>query len=115
MAVAANFGRANRQVISWGVRETFGAVIGEAPINLLYDVSHNLAKLETHDVDGHPRQLCVHRKGATRALPARTYGSPSRVGQPVLVPGLWGRRPTCSSAKLGTRHSLPLATEPAGP
>ena len=93
MAVAANFGRANRQVISWGVRETFGAVISEAPINLLYDVSHNLAKLETHDVDGHPRQLCVHRKGATRALPAGHTDLPAvyrDVGQPVLVPGSMG-------------------------
>jgi tRNA-splicing ligase RtcB len=93
MAVAANFGRANRQVISWGVRETFGAVISEVPINLLYDVSHNLAKLETHDVDGHPRQLCVHRKGATRALPAGHTDLPAvygDVGQPVLVPGSTG-------------------------
>jgi tRNA-splicing ligase RtcB (3'-phosphate/5'-hydroxy nucleic acid ligase) len=93
MAAAANFGRANRQVISWGVREAFGAVIGEAPIRLVYDVSHNLAKLETHDVDGHPRQLCVHRKGATRALPAGHPDLPvvyRDVGQPVLVPGSMG-------------------------
>lgn len=93
MAAAANFGRANRQVISWGVREVFGNVIGPAPITLLYDVSRNLATLETHDVDGHPRQLCVHRKGATRALPAGHPDLPVAyrdIGQPVLVPGSMG-------------------------
>ena len=93
MAAAANFGRANRQVISWSVRQVFDAVMGAASISLVYDVSHNLAKLETHDVDGHRKQLCVHRKGATRALPAGHPDLPvvyRDVGQPVLVPGSMG-------------------------
>jgi tRNA-splicing ligase RtcB len=93
MAAAANFGRANRQVISWSVRQVFDAVMGAASISLIYDVSHNLAKLETHDVDGHRKQLCVHRKGATRALPPGHPDLPvvyRDVGQPVLVPGSMG-------------------------
>jgi len=79
MAVAANFGRANRQVISWGVRETFGAVISEVPINLLYDVSHNLAKLETHDVDGTPGSSA----SIARAQPARCQPD-IRISQPCM-------------------------------
>jgi tRNA-splicing ligase RtcB len=70
MAAAANFGRANRQVIAWAVRQVFEAVMGESEIKPIYDVSHNLAKLEKHEVDGRLIELCVHRKGATRALPA---------------------------------------------
>jgi hypothetical protein len=88
------------------------------PIQRVYDVSHNLAKVETHDVEGHRSQLCVHRKGETRALPAGHPDLPAvyrDVGQPVLVPGSMGQRLTCSSAKLGTRRSLRRATEPAGP
>jgi tRNA-splicing ligase RtcB (3'-phosphate/5'-hydroxy nucleic acid ligase) len=93
MAAAANFGRANRQVISWAVRQVFAAALGRSPIALVYDVSHNLAKLENHDIDGAARQLCVHRKGATRALPAGHSDLPTAyrgVGQPVLVPGSMG-------------------------
>jgi hypothetical protein len=62
-------------------------------IDLLYDVSHNLAKIETHDIDGTPRQLCVHRKGATRALPpghTDLRADLREVGQPVLVAGSMG-------------------------
>ena len=62
-------------------------------LTLLYDVSHNLAKLETHDVAGSQRRLCVHRKGATRALPPGHPELPARyaeTGQPVLVPGSMG-------------------------
>lgn len=93
MAAAANFGRANRQVIAWAVRQAFSAVIGEGPFELVYDVSHNLAKLERHLVDGRLRLLCVHRKGATRALPAKSTELPPiyrSAGQPVLVPGSMG-------------------------
>ena len=93
MAAAANFGRANRQVISWAVRKVFQAVMGEAEISLVYDISHNLAKLERHMVDGRLIDLCVHRKGATRALPPGHPDLPERyreVGQPVLVPGSMG-------------------------
>ncbi|MDH3307141.1 MAG: RtcB family protein, partial [Acidimicrobiia bacterium] len=62
-------------------------------LELLYDVSHNLAKLETHEVEGRPTRLCVHRKGATRALPPGHPDLPadlSATGQPVLVPGSMG-------------------------
>jgi tRNA-splicing ligase RtcB len=92
MAAAANYGRANRQLLSHAARTSFtGAGLGG--LRLLYDVSHNLAKLETHTVDGTPRRLCVHRKGATRALPPGHADLPEpirQVGQPVLVPGSMG-------------------------
>ena len=93
MAAAANFGRANRQLLADGVRDAFGSVIGGCRLNLLYDVSHNLAKLETHTVDGAKRLLCVHRKGATRALPPGHADLPADLrpfGQPVLIPGSMG-------------------------
>jgi tRNA-splicing ligase RtcB len=93
MAAAANFGRANRQLLSEAARAALGTVVGTARADLLYDVSHNLAKLETHRVDGHDRLLCVHRKGATRALPPGHPDLPSDLvsaGQPVLVPGSMG-------------------------
>lgn len=93
MAAAANFGRANRQVISWAVRQVFIAVMGGSEITLVYDISHNLAKLEKHMVGGRLVELCVHRKGATRALPAGHSDLPEvyrEVGQPVLVPGSMG-------------------------
>ena len=92
MAAAANFAFNNRQRILAGVRDAFHAVCGTRPrdVRLLYDVCHNIAKFETHLVDGKPRKLCVHRKGATRAfgkgakeLSALFQGT----GQPVLVPG----------------------------
>jgi tRNA-splicing ligase RtcB len=93
MSAAANYGRANRQVMSRGIRQAFQAVLGKAPLSLLYDVSHNLAKLEEHRLGGQSRLLCVHRKGATRALPAGHPDLPEvyrEVGQPVLVPGSMG-------------------------
>jgi tRNA-splicing ligase RtcB len=93
MAAAANYGRANRQLLSEGARTAFSRVVGTGRLDLLYDVSHNLAKIETHLVEGEPRQLCVHRKGATRALPPHHPDLPAdlaAVGQPVLVPGSMG-------------------------
>jgi tRNA-splicing ligase RtcB len=92
MAASANFGRANRQLLSEAVRRVFRTEL-ETPLDLVYDVSHNLAKLETHHVDGHPRRLCVHRKGATRSLPPYHPDLPpdlAAVGQPVLIPGTMG-------------------------
>ena len=74
-------------------RRSFGAVMGSDHLDLLYDVSHNLAKLEDHEVAGRQRHLCVHRKGATRALPPGHADLPEdlvEVGQPVLVPGSMG-------------------------
>ncbi len=92
MAAAANYGRANRQLLTHATRRAF-ADAGLGELSLLYDVSHNLAKLETHTVDGRPRQLCVHRKGATRAFPPGHAELPApirAIGQPVLVPGSMG-------------------------
>jgi tRNA-splicing ligase RtcB len=92
MAAAANFGRANRQLLSEGARAAFTQVFGSG-LDLVYDVSHNLAKLEEHSVEGRPRLLCVHRKGATRALPPGHPELPVDLrsfGQPVLVPGSMG-------------------------
>jgi len=97
MAAAANFAFANRQVITHGVRQAFAAVLGSheaARLDLVYDVAHNMAKIEEHVVDGVPAQLCVHRKGATRGFPAGHPDVPSmyrQVGHPVLLPGDMGR------------------------
>lgn len=92
MAAAANYGRANRQLLTEAVRRAFTSAAG-AGVELVYDVSHNMAKTETHQVDGVPRRLCVHRKGATRALPPGHPDLPgelSGAGQPVLIPGTMG-------------------------
>jgi len=98
MAAAANYAFANRQVMSHWARESFAAALGIAPertgISVVYDVCHNIAKLETFEVDGETRRLCVHRKGATRAYPPNHPGTPAAyrsVGQPVLIPGDMGR------------------------
>jgi tRNA-splicing ligase RtcB len=98
MACAANFGFVNRQVITHWVRETFEKVFEMGPkdlrLSLVYDVCHNIAKMEVHQVDGQDKKLCVHRKGATRAFPPGHREIPDayrKVGQPVLIPGDMGR------------------------
>jgi tRNA-splicing ligase RtcB len=98
MAAAANFAWANRQAITAATRNAFARVLGVAnpdeTMPVVYDVSHNMAKIERHLVDGVETELCVHRKGATRAFPAGHPEIPVRyrdVGQPVLVPGDMGR------------------------
>lgn len=98
MAGAANFAFANRQIITAWVRESFEQVLGLSPaelrLSLIYDVCHNIAKWETHRVDGRARRLCVHRKGATRAFPPGHPETPEAyraIGQPVLIPGDMGR------------------------
>jgi len=106
MAAAANFARANRHMLAEGAREAFERVFersaGDLGLDLVYDVAHNLASMEEHVVAGGARVLCVHRKGATRALGP---GSPEipvayrNVGQPVLVPGSMG---TASYVLVGT-------------
>lgn len=93
MAAAANYGRANRQLLTEAVRRAFLHAFGCENLDVLYDVSHNLAKLEWHEVDGRRRLLCVHRKGATRAFPPQHPDLPAAFalsGQPVLVPGSMG-------------------------
>jgi tRNA-splicing ligase RtcB len=78
MAAAANYGRANRQLLTEATREAFRRATGAGDLQLVYDVSHNLAKLEPHLVAGKRRLLCVHRKGATRALPPGHPDLPDR-------------------------------------
>ena len=109
MAAAANYGRANRHVLTDGVREAFVATFGSDAeslgLRVVYDVSHNLAKIEQHDVDGETKALCVHRKGATRAFGPGHPEIPEAyrsVGQPVLVPGSMG---TASWVLVGTYGS----------
>ncbi|MPZ61223.1 MAG: RtcB family protein [Propionibacteriales bacterium] len=92
MAAAANYGRANRQLLGEAARRVFESV-GGGDLDLVYDVSHNLAKIEEHEVDGREISLCVHRKGATRALPPGHADLPADLrpfGQPVLIPGTMG-------------------------
>ena len=98
MRAAANFAWANRQCIAHWARESFEQVLGrsweEMGLRQVYDVSHNMAKIERHVVDGKSRRLCVHRKGATRSFPPGHPDIPERyqsIGQPVLVPGDMGR------------------------
>ncbi len=98
MRCAANFAWANRQLITYLVREVFSEFfnlpIQKIGLELIYDVAHNIAKLEYHQVDGQRKLLCVHRKGATRAFPTSHPELPSRyqqTGQPVIIPGDMGR------------------------
>lgn len=109
MAAAANFAFVNRQMISHWVRETFEQVFGLGPrqlgLDLVYDVCHNIAKIEEHEVEGRKTRLCVHRKGATRAFPPGHPEIPEKyreVGQPVLIPGDMGR---CSYVLAGTQQA----------
>jgi tRNA-splicing ligase RtcB len=97
MAAASNYAWANRHILAHEARHAFANAFGTSPkatdMHLVFDVAHNLAKLETHEVDGRPTALCVHRKGATRAFgPGHPDLPPDlrAVGQPVLVPGSMG-------------------------
>lgn len=98
MAAAANFAWANRQCIAHRVRQAFAKVFRKPAedmgMRMVYDVAHNIAKIERHEFEGEAVDLCVHRKGATRAFPAGHPDLPAcyrDVGQPVLVPGDMGR------------------------
>jgi tRNA-splicing ligase RtcB (3'-phosphate/5'-hydroxy nucleic acid ligase) len=93
MRAAINCAMANRQIITHLLREAFGKVLARANLSLLYDVSHNTCKVETHTVNGRPRKLLVHRKGATRAFGPGHPDLPAAlatVGQPVLIGGTMG-------------------------
>ncbi len=110
MYAAANYARANRHVLAHAVRESFEAVFRRAArdlaMGLVYDVAHNLAKIEEHEVDGEVKRLCVHRKGATRAFGPGHPELPEayrEIGQPVIIPGSMG---TSSYVLVGTRESL---------
>jgi tRNA-splicing ligase RtcB len=110
MACAANYAWVNRQCIAHWTRESFSKVFSKSTealgMNQIYDVAHNIAKIEEHIVDDRKLKVCVHRKGATRAFPASHKDTPTRykeVGQPVLVPGDMGR---CSFIAVGTEKAM---------
>ncbi len=110
MSAAANFAWGNRQVITHWAREAFEHVFRRSAedlgMALVYDVSHNIAKIEEYVVEGRSRELIVHRKGATRAFPAGHPDVPARyraIGQPVLIPGDMGRY---SFIAIGTEQAV---------
>jgi tRNA-splicing ligase RtcB len=99
MACAANYAWTNRQCIMHWIRESFATVFNKKAedmgIRQIYDVAHNIAKIEDYNIEGKMTRLCVHRKGATRAFPAGHKDVPEKykkIGQPVLIPGDMGRR-----------------------
>jgi len=109
MRAGINCALANRQIITHLVREAFARVLKGVELPLLYDVSHNTCKAEEHDVDGAPRRLFVHRKGATRAFGPGHLGVPEpfrAVGQPVLIGGTMG---TASYVLAGTAGGMEVA------
>ncbi len=110
MACAANYAFANRQVLSHFAREAFESVlagrVNNWHLHLVYDVAHNIGKIETHQVDGNSIEVCVHRKGATRAFGPGSKDLPPeyhKIGQPVLVPGSMG---TSSWVLRGTSEAM---------
>lgn len=110
MRAAANYAWANRQCITHWVREAFSRVFNRSwealGMSLIYDVAHNMAKIEEHSIEGKNKKLCVHRKGATRSFPPGNPFVPAlyrKVGQPVLIPGDMGRY---SFIAVGTEHAL---------
>ncbi len=110
MCAAANYAWANRQVITWEARKAWANIFGKdhGQLELMYDVAHNMAKLETHQVDGKPHSLIVHRKGATRAFGPGFSELPESynlLGQPVIIPGSMG---TSSYILIGTSKSHDL-------
>ncbi|WP_213698194.1 RtcB family protein [Acetomicrobium sp.] len=106
MQAAANYALANREIIGHLVREVFGDFFPKSDLKLLYDVSHNMAHIEKHDVEGKQADVCVHRKGATRAFPPGHPSMPEKyrqVGQPVIIPGSMG---TESYILVGTKRGM---------
>lgn len=106
MAAAANFAFANRQMITHWTREAFKRILGTDDLTIVYDVCHNIAKIEEHSVEGKKQRVLVHRKGATRAFPKGHPVLPEElrsVGQPVLIPGSMG---TCSYVLVGTEQAM---------
>jgi len=110
MACAANYAWANRQLIAHWVRESFVSVFNRSSEDMgmgqLYDVAHNIAKIEDYSIEGKIQRLCVHRKGATRAFPVGHPDVPQKyrgTGQPVLIPGDMGR---CSFIAVGTEKAI---------
>lgn len=110
MRAAANYAFANRQVLAYHIRRSFEMVLAghlhDVQLYQIYDIAHNMAKIEEHIVDGRQMRLCVHRKGATRAFGPGSSVLPAAyraIGQPVLVPGSMG---TASWVLVGTEGSM---------
>nr|CAD2185376.1 unnamed protein product [Meloidogyne enterolobii] len=110
MAASANFAFVNRSCMTFCIRQAFAKVFNSSPddldMHVIYDVSHNIAKIEEHLIDGRPKQLCVHRKGSTRAFPPHHPLIPvdyQLTGQPVLIGGTMG---TCSYVLTGTEFGF---------
>jgi tRNA-splicing ligase RtcB len=110
MRAAANYAFVNRQLLAYQARKAFETVLAGKVRNTflhqVYDVAHNMAKFETHSINGEQVKVCVHRKGATRAFGPGAPGLPEEyreIGQPVLVPGSMG---TASWVLLGTQASM---------
>jgi tRNA-splicing ligase RtcB len=110
MAAAANFAFVNRSSMTFLCRQAFAKQFGTTPdeldMHVIYDVSHNIAKVEQHMVDGQLKQLLVHRKGSTRAFPPHHPLIPADyqfTGQPVLIGGTMG---TCSYVLTGTQKGM---------
>ncbi len=110
MRAAANFAFANRQLLAYSARrafeETFATKTRNWHLHQVYDIAHNMGKIETHSVDGKQVKVCVHRKGATRAFGPGSPGLPpeyKKIGQPVIIPGSMG---TASWVLVGTEDSM---------
>ena len=108
MSAAANFAFANKQLITFWLREELSKYFPKIKVDVLYEVCHNIAKIEEYKIDGKKTKLCVHRKGATRSFGVGRKEIPDeyrKVGQPVLVPGSMG---TASYVLVGTKKSEEL-------
>jgi len=110
MACSANYAWANRQCLMHWTREVFQSFFRinakDLGLELIYDVAHNIAKFEEHEVDGSMRKLCVHRKGSTRAFPPDHAEIPDKyksIGQPVIIPGDMG---SASYLLVGTKKAM---------
>jgi tRNA-splicing ligase RtcB len=113
MSAAANYAWANRQAMMHWTRESISKVLGQSPedldMGLIYDVAHNMGKVEEHDIDGKKTKVVVHRKGATRAFPPHHPETPQAykdIGQPVLIPGTMG---TASYILIGNQKAMELS------
>lgn len=113
MSAAANYAFANRQVMMHWTRQAFSKILGQTPedldMGLIYDVAHNMGKVEEHTIDGQRKKVVVHRKGATRAFPPGHPDIPSKyrnIGQPVLIPGTMG---TASYILMGNEGAMDLS------
>jgi tRNA-splicing ligase RtcB len=122
MRSAANYAWCNRQLLTHQAREAFARIFGkpweDLGLDLIYDVAHNIAKFEDHDVDGVIKQVCVHRKGATRAFPPGHPEVPApyqETGQPVIIPGSMGTASWVLAGQPGSMiHSFGTSCHGAG-